>query len=112
MPDCAAERLPKKVLGVERSVICKRGISSRVAPDCQPHLLCQQSTVSLFNGFCRTVSALSANGLLEADQIENIHDAMIYPLDDPDHGDEPIVTFARTQVEKVLSKALRDVRES
>lgn len=71
----------------------------------------QLITVSLFNGFCRTVSALAENGLLEADQIENIHDAMTLPLDDPDHGDEPIVTVARTQIEKVLSKALRDVRE-
>ena len=75
------------------------------------HDAMQLITVSLFNGFCRTVSALSANGLLEADQIENIHDAMTFPLDDPDHGDEPIVIFARTQIEKVLSKALRDVRE-
>ena len=29
--------------------------------------------VSVFNGFCRVIRVLAHNGLLDADQIENIH---------------------------------------
>lgn len=40
--------------------------------------------VSVFNGLCRVTRSLAQNGLLDAEQIENIHDAMTTPLDDPD----------------------------
>ena len=72
----------------------------------------QLITVSVFNGLCRVTRALAQNGLLDADQIENIHDAMTTPLDDPDLADDEMVTFARSQLESVLSKALRDARDA
>ena len=67
--------------------------------------------VSVFNGLCRVTRALAHNGLLDADQIENIHDAMTTPLDDLDLRDDEMVTFARGQLEKVLSASMRDARE-
>jgi hypothetical protein len=71
----------------------------------------QLITVSVFNGVCRIARALAQNGLLDADQIGNIHDAMTTPLDDPDLADDEMVSFARTTLESVLSEALRDARE-
>lgn len=71
----------------------------------------QLITIATFNGVCRMARALAENGLLDADQIDNIHDAMTTPLDDPDHCDDDVVTFARNTLEKVLAAALRDARD-
>ena len=72
----------------------------------------QLITISIFNGVCRIARALAQNGLLDVDQVENIHDAMTTPLDDPDFAEDEMVTFARRTLEDVLSKALRDARDS
>lgn len=63
----------------------------------------QLVTVSVFNGLCRTISALAANGLFTAEQLDGIHDAMTTPLDDPDLRDDDFITFARETVEKALA---------
>src|SRR5258708_3488373 len=70
----------------------------------------QLVVVSLFNGVCRRASALARNGLLSAEQLAGIQDAMPAPLDDPDLRDDDFVTFTRETLETVLATALRDAR--
>lgn len=69
-------------------------------------------TISTFNGLCRTITALAENGLLTAEQLAGIHDAMTTPLDDPDLRDDDFITFTRETIETVLAAALRDAREA
>lgn len=71
----------------------------------------QLVTVSLFNGLCRLTTALAENGLLSDEQVLGMHDAMTYPLDDPDFRDDHFITFSRITLEKVLSRALRNTRD-
>ena len=72
----------------------------------------QLVTVSIFNGLCRVIRALAANGLLSAEQLDGIHDAMTTPLDDPGLRDDDFITFTRETIEKALAAAVRDARES
>lgn len=69
-------------------------------------------TISTFNGLCRMITALAENGLLTAEQLAGIHDAMTTPLDDPDLRDDDFITFTRDTIETVLAAALRDAREA
>ncbi|MFC3175011.1 hypothetical protein ACFOD9_12195 [Novosphingobium bradum] len=41
-----------------------------------------------------------------AGEIEALYEAMIAPLDDPDHGDDPVLVSARDTVDRVLGEAL------
>jgi len=70
----------------------------------------QLVTVSVFNGLCRMITALAANGVLSAEQLDGIHDAMTTPLDDPDLRDDDFITLTRDTIETVLAAAVRDVR--
>ena len=72
----------------------------------------QLVVVSVFNGLCRVIRALAANGLLSAEQLDGIHDAMTTPLDDPGLRDDDFITFTRETIEKALAAAVRDARES
>lgn len=72
----------------------------------------QLVTVSTFNGLCRMISALAENGLLTAEQLAGIHDAMTTPLDDPDLRDDDFITFTRDTIETVLAAAVRDARDA
>ena len=72
----------------------------------------QLFTVATFNGLCRVIAALAENGLLNPDQIQNIHDAMTDPLDDPDWRDDQFVADSRTTVERVLAKAITASRQN
>ena len=71
----------------------------------------QLFTVATFNGLCRVVAALAENGLLTPDQLDNIHDAMTTPLDDPDWRDDQFVADSRETIEKVLAQAMTRSRE-
>ena len=71
----------------------------------------QLVTISIFNGSCRLITALAENGLLTAEQLAGIHDAMTTPLDDPDLRDDDYITFTRETIETVLAAAVRDARE-
>lgn len=72
----------------------------------------QLVVVSTFNGLCRTIAALAANGLLTAEQVDNIHDAMTTPLDDPDWRDDEFFTNTRDVLENVLATAMKQVRDT
>ena len=71
----------------------------------------QLFTVATFNGLCRLISALAENGLLNPDQIENIHDAMTTPLDDPEWQDDDFVSGSRETVHTVLAQAMKHASE-
>ena len=68
----------------------------------------QLVVVSVFNGLCRVIRALAANGLLSPERLDGIHDAMTTPLDDPGLRDDD---FTRETIEKALAAAVRDARE-
>lgn len=70
----------------------------------------QLLTVANFNGTCRLITALAANGFLEPEQLDGIHDAMTLPLDDPDWRDDSFVTGARDMLERVLAGAMKAVK--
>lgn len=70
----------------------------------------QLMTIANFNGLCRVIAALARNGILAPDQLENIHDCMTTPLDDPDWRDYGFVADTRETVETVLSLAMKDAR--
>lgn len=71
----------------------------------------QLFALSTFNGLCRVIAALGANGLLTPDQLDNIHDAMTTPLDDPDWRDYGFIADTRDTIEKVLSTAVKRSRD-
>lgn len=71
----------------------------------------QLFAVATFNGLCRVIAALAQNGLLTPDQIDDIHDAMTTPLDDPDWRDDAFVADSRGTLEKVLAMAMTQSRE-
>lgn len=66
----------------------------------------QLVNVAVFNGLCRLISALARNGLIDVEQLRDIHDAMTCPLDDEEWRDDEFITMARTTAEKVLSAAV------
>ena len=66
----------------------------------------QLLTIAHFNGICRLITALAANGFLEPEQLEGIHEAMTLPLDDPNWRDDSFVADARNTLEQVLAGAL------
>lgn len=70
----------------------------------------QLLVVSTFNGLCRVIAALSADGGLASQQLENIHDAMTTPLDDPDWRDDHFITNIRDTLETVLARASMEAR--
>jgi len=71
----------------------------------------QLLAISMFNGVCRVIAALGANGLLTPDQLDNIHDAMTTPLDDPDWRDYGFIADTRNTIELVLSAAVKRSRD-
>lgn len=71
----------------------------------------QLMTVATFNGVCRVVAALSRNGLLDPDQLENIHDCMTTTLDDPDWRDYTFIAETRDVVERVLAQSMKEARD-
>ena len=79
--------------------------SEEVAPDAM-----QLLELANFNGVCRLIAALSQNGVLSPGQIENIHDCMTTPLDDPDWRDDSFVSITRDSLEIVLAEAMREAR--
>ena len=85
--------------------------TSGLSDDEVSHDAIQLVTVSIFNGLCRVIRALAANGLLSPEQLDGIHDAMTTPLDDPDLRDDDFITFTRETIEKALAAAGRDARE-
>jgi hypothetical protein len=72
----------------------------------------QLMLVSTFNGLCRLIASLSENGFLTRGQVQNIHDAMTEPLDDPQLRDDEFVAFTRSTVEEVLARAVKDARDA
>ena len=70
----------------------------------------QLLTIAHFNGICSLITALAANGFLEPEQLQVIHDAMTIPLDDPGWRDDSFVTGARDTLEKVLARAMKYAR--
>ena len=72
----------------------------------------QLVVVAAFNGLCRTIAALAENGLLDPEQIDDIHDAMTTPLDDPDWRDDEFISNMRGVLENVLAKAMKQAREN
>jgi hypothetical protein len=66
--------------------------------------------IANFNGLCRVIAALAHNGLIRPWQIENIHDCMTAPLDDPDWRDYEFIANTRDVVENVLSCALKEAK--
>ncbi len=71
----------------------------------------QLLNIATFNGLCRVIAALGENGLLDPSQLENIHDAVTTPLDDPDWRDDTFITDTRQAVERVLAKAMKHSQE-
>lgn len=84
--------------------------SSRAEDEVSPDAI-QLTTIAIFNGLCRLIRHLSANGLLLPEQLRDIHDAMTEPLDDPTFRDEETVVFVRTTLESVLAASVRDAKE-
>jgi hypothetical protein len=70
----------------------------------------QLLTVANFNGLCRVIAALSDNGSLSPAQLDNIHDAMTTPLDDPDWRDDKFIADIRDTLESVLARASAQAR--
>ena len=70
----------------------------------------QLLTIATFNGVCRLIAALSESGSLSPEQLENIHDAMTTPLDDPDWRDDDFITNIRDALETVLARASMEAR--
>ena len=70
----------------------------------------QLLTIANFNGLCRIIAALAENGFLTPEQIDNIHDCMTTPLDDPDWRDYDFIAGTRNVLEDVLAKAVREAR--
>lgn len=67
--------------------------------------------VSIFNGLCHLVTAMSAQGLLSEERLLLLHGAMTTPLDDVDHRDQIGIFDTRTILEEVLSEALALARK-
>lgn len=72
----------------------------------------QLVVVATFNGLSRTMAALAENGLLTPEQIDDIHDAMTTPLDDPDWRDDEFISNTRSVLENVLANAMKQAREN
>lgn len=72
----------------------------------------QLVVVATFNGLCRSIAALAENGLLTPEQVDNIHDAMTTPLDDPDWRDDEFITNTRDVLEAVLASAMKRARDA
>lgn len=66
----------------------------------------QLMMASTFNGLCAIIAAMIRHGKLSAAEVHDIHDAMYWPLDDPEHFDDPVLTSARETVEAMLLEAL------
>jgi len=81
------------------------GDDDDVSPDAV-HLM----LAATLNGLCRIIAALGRRHLLRADEITGIHEAMTWPLDDPDNRDDPVIVAAREAIEGVLAEALASDR--
>lgn len=68
--------------------------------------------VATFNGLCEVLKALGRRHLLSPEELAAIHEAMTWPLDDPDNRDDPVIVTAREEVETVLADALARERHS
>jgi hypothetical protein len=67
--------------------------------------------IANFNGMCRVIASLAQNGLITERQIENVHDCMTAPLDDPDWRDDSFLAGTREVLENVLARAVKDARD-
>ena len=70
----------------------------------------QLITIANFNGVCRIIAVLAQNGLITASQLDNIHDCMTTPLDDPDWRDYEFIAGTRETLETVLAQAVKDTQ--
>ena len=71
----------------------------------------QLMTVANYNGLCRVISALARNGALSPGQLNDIHDSMTAPLDDPDWRDYDFISGAKNTLETVLARAMKEANE-
>lgn len=62
--------------------------------------------VATFNGLCRLINALTPCDALSASVLEGIHDAMVTPLEDERHRDDPTVSGFRDTVDDVFANAI------
>jgi hypothetical protein len=62
--------------------------------------------VATFNGLCRMLTALADRGLLCADELQGIEDAMTTPLDDPEWRDDDLIAAFRDTVTGVAAQSL------
>jgi hypothetical protein len=66
----------------------------------------QLMVAATFNGLCHVMAAVARRHAFSVGEIEALHDAMVAPLDDPEHGDDAVLTSARDTVDRVLGEAL------
>jgi hypothetical protein len=59
-----------------------------------------------FNGLCRVIEAMARRGALSKAEVRGLHDAMFWPLDDLEQGDDPVLACAREAVEAMLAEIL------
>lgn len=62
--------------------------------------------VATFNGLCRLINALVPCEALSASVLEAIHDAMVTPLEDEQHCDDPTVSSFRDAVDDVFATSI------
>lgn len=79
------------------------GNDEEVAPD-----TIQLLAVATFNGLCRVIASLSHNRFLAPSQLNDIHDAMVTPLDDPDWRDDEFIAWTRAALDTVIAQAVRE----
>lgn len=68
----------------------------------------QLVTVATFNGLCRLIAALAERGRLSPTSLDDIHEAMTAPLDDPDWRDDEFIANIRDTLNTVLAQAVSD----
>lgn len=68
----------------------------------------QLVTVATFNGLCRLIAALAERGRLSPMSLDDIHEAMTAPLDDPDWRDDEFIASTRDTLNTVLAQAVSD----
>ncbi|MFC3174990.1 hypothetical protein ACFOD9_12090 [Novosphingobium bradum] len=66
----------------------------------------QLMLAATFNGLCHVIAGMARRQGFSADELRAMHEAMLTPLDDPEHGDDPVLASARDTVDRVLGAAL------
>lgn len=63
-------------------------------------------SIATFNGLCRILAALGDRGLLCADELRGIEDAVTTPFDDPKLRDDPLIAAFRDTITEVAARSL------